>query len=484
MIFGFISFFLFARTLVAKEEIIEEDGVLVLGDDTLQSALEDNPYLLVEFYAPWCGHCKSLAPEYSEAAKTLSKEFSPVKLAKVDATVHKKVAEKFEVRGYPTLKFFKNGVPQEYAGGRTAQSIVEWVKKKSGPAAKTLDSKEEASDFVDANNVAVIGFFGNLEGDEVEAFMAVADNDESVKFGITTNLNVFELYEVKEKVPSIVLLKNFDEGRNDLEGDVTKENIAAFIASNRLPLVADFSKETAPMIFQGSVTNHFLIFIPAKHESRGNVVEIAKKVAKDYKGEILFVTVDTDVEDNARVAEFFGIVEEDIPTFRLTATTSNDMLKYKPKSGDLEEENIRLFVEDFKAGKLAPHLKSQELPADWDAKPVKVLVGSNFEEVVYDVTKDVFVEFYAPWCGHCKQLEPIWEKLGETFKDNDKVVIAKMDMTANELETVKVNGFPTIKLFKAETNNAVDYDGGRTLEDFSNFLAKEASKPTISKEEL
>jgi len=484
MIFSFLSLLLFARILVAHEEIIEEDGVLVLGDDSLESAIEDYPYLLVEFYAPWCGHCKSLAPEYSKAAKKLSKEFSAVKLAKVDATVHKTVAEKFEVRGYPTLKFFKKGVPQEYAGGRTADSIVEWVKRKSGPSAKTLDSKEDASDFVDANNVAVIGFFQDVDGVEVEAFMAVADNNENVKFGITTNEDVFELYEVtKEKLPCVVLLKNFDEGRNDLEGDLTEENIAAFIASNHLPLVADFSKETAPMIFQGSVTNHFLIFIPTKHESRGNVVEIAKKVAKDVKGEILFVTVDTDVEDNTRVAEFFGIVGEEIPTFRLTATSSNDMLKYKPKSGEFTEENIRLFVDDFKAGKLAPHLKSQELPIDWDAKPVKVLVGLNFEQVVFDDAKDVFVEFYAPWCGHCKQLEPIWEKLGEAFKDNEKVVVAKIDMTANELDRVKVNGFPTIKLFKADTNLVVDYDGGRTLEDFTKFLDNEAMSRN-TKEEL
>merc|ERR1712024_106620 len=135
-----------------------------------------------------------------------------------------------------------------------------------------------------------------------------------------------------------------------------------------------------------------------------------------------------------------------------------------------DEANIRAFVTAFLEGKLKQHLLSEEIPEDWDAKPVKVLVGKNFEQVALDVEKNVLVEFYAPWCGHCKQLAPTWDKLGEKFEDNADIVIAKMDSTGNELEDIKIQGFPTIKLFKKGDNKIVNYNGERTLEAMTKFL--------------
>lgn len=75
-------------------------------------------------------------------------------------------------------------------------------------------------------------------------------------------------------------------------------------------------------------------------------------------------------------------------------------------------ENFEKFMQEFAEGKLSPYLKSEDVPAD-NSGAVKVAVAKNFDEVVTNNGKDSLIEFYAPWCGHCKKLIPIYDELGE-----------------------------------------------------------------------
>jgi thiol-disulfide isomerase/thioredoxin len=77
-------------------------------------------------------------------------------------------------------------------------------------------------------------------------------------------------------------------------------------------------------------------------------------------------------------------------------------------------------------------LKSEEAPKN-NGKPVKVIVGKSFKELILDNEKDVLVLFYAPGCGHCKSFAPIYEKAAEVLSVNPNVVIAKCDGTRNEV---------------------------------------------------
>jgi len=474
-----VASLLFCGAMVAGADITKDEGVLVLTVDNFQEAIDGNEFILVEFYAPWCGHCKALAPEYAKAAGILAERDSPIKLGKLDATEEGAIAEKFEVRGYPTLKFFKNGKPMEYGGGRTADTIVSWLEKKTGPPAKTLASVEAAKAYAEGKSVAIIGFFKDETTDAAKGYLAAAGMMDDFEFAITGDDAVFAEYGVEGE--TVLLLKDFDDGKAVLSEGITEESVAAFISSESLPLVVDFNHETAQKIFSGEIKSHLLVFSSAKADSHADTLALLKEIATENKGKMLFVTINTDEEDHKRILEFFAIKDEELPTFR-AIKLGEDMAKFKPENDAIESANVKSFVADFLEGKLKQHLMSEEIPEDWDKEGVKVLVGKNFHDVAMNAEKDVLVEFYAPWCGHCKQLTPIWDSLGEKYKDHESIVIAKMDSTANELEEVKVQGFPTIKLFKKGTNEIVDYNGDRTEEGFTKFLEEGAAKAEVKDE--
>ncbi|KAJ3406338.1 hypothetical protein HDV05_006063 [Chytridiales sp. JEL 0842] len=110
-----------------------ESFVTVLDEQSFEKTVGKDKNVLVEFYAPWCGHCKSLAPIYEKVAKAYSTEPSVV-IANVDATVHASLAEKFGVTGYPTIKFFPKGSKEavDYNSGRAEKDFIEYINEKAG----------------------------------------------------------------------------------------------------------------------------------------------------------------------------------------------------------------------------------------------------------------------------------------------------------------------------------------------------------------
>jgi len=106
--------------------------VLVLNDENFDDAIAKHDYLLVEFYAPWCAHCEKLQPEFDAAAEILAKQNPARVLAKVDASENKNIADRLQIKGFPTLFFFNHSAKIDYTGGRSKDTIVDWITKKSG----------------------------------------------------------------------------------------------------------------------------------------------------------------------------------------------------------------------------------------------------------------------------------------------------------------------------------------------------------------
>eukprot|EP00727_Mastigamoeba_balamuthi_P013430 m51a1_g871 putative protein disulfide isomerase (788) ;mRNA; f:831594-834424 len=237
---------MFAKAVIVSALVaVALAGVVSLNPDNFDSTVGGSKGVFVKFFAPWCGHCKHLAPEYEKVAEAFATS-TKVTIAEVDCDAHGALCSRFDVSGYPTLKYFAAGStkPAEYNGGRNADEISRFVSEQSGAV---------------------------------------------------------------------------------------------------------------------------------RAASRTNVV---------------------------------------------------------------------------------------------------ALTAATFAGVALDSSKDVLVKFYAPWCGHCKALAPVYEKVSAAYAAEDSVVIAEVNCDAEKdlCSKYEVTGFPTLKFFPKGNKAGSPYSGGRAIEDFVEFL--------------
>jgi protein disulfide-isomerase A1 len=454
-------------------------SVTELNIDTFKYFIEENDFVMVMFYSPWCQQCKTFMPEFNKMGKKLAKQGINIKLAKVNAPEQKILSEQHDVVGYPTLIFFSNGKSFEYRGGRTQESMMYWMKNKITPP-QHLTTIDELQEFIENSTVSVIGFFKNHESVAAKRFISVTMEDDANHFGIVSSDEIFKAHEADDG--SVILFKPYDEGKAVLKGKFTEEKLKIFLKDKALPLVIDFTMDAASLVFDKHFKNHLLMFVSKTENHVPADMDKLRDLAKIYREKILFVAINMDEKEHQSVLNVFGLRAEEIPTMRIVNFGDDGMIKFRPDNDDLTVENIEEFVQSYIDGKIKPDLLSQDLPDDWDAQPVKVLVKSNFYEVAYNTENDVLVEFYSPDCGHCKQLEPVYTELGEVYQSKKNIVIAKIDATKNEMPEQKINGFPTIRIYRKGDNKMEEFEELRTIPKFMEFI--EGTKLSGDKDEL
>lgn len=361
----------------------------------------------------------------------------------------------------------------EYTGGRTKDTIVQWVLKKSGPPS-TLATCEHLKSKVRDEKYAIVYFGSEDESLYNDVHVPAADSEDKIPFLHTTEADCAQTL-ASVSAPALVLFRNFDEKVTPYTGEKDKDTFLNFINPLLVPTLFKFTEDEIEAVF-GKQQNTLILFRDAKDDDEAYVKAYAQ-AASDHRGKMLFSFSDKTHDIQEKLAEFMGVEESELPTLR--AINPSKMTKYKfPGSiKEISSATVGDFVAGVNDGTATPHLKSAPVPED-NTGPVTVIVGSEFDKIVNDPTKDVFVKFYAPWCGHCKKLAPVWEELGEKYKDNKDLIIAKFDATANEADGVNIRGYPTLIFYPKDNKSGVNYDGDRDIEGFSKWLAEKATSLT------
>lgn len=439
--------------------------VQVLTEAKWDSFLEEHAAgTLVEFYAPWCGHCKKLEPEFDAAATLLKEQNIEIPLAKVDATVESGLAQKQGIQGYPTLKYFVNGEPSEYDGPRDTAGIVAWIKQISGPAVVEGEP--------DLTAKFTVTYYG---AEEPEVFGGLAKNSKYRKMAA---------WHFVKSDKNECIIRHLGEPEIKQEGT---DELEAFFKANSFPLFGSLDGDTFGQYVE---RGNGLIWILLKmtkethkevvEENRAEYTKIATEFGEKYS------VAHTNTADFEKVLEsMFGITE--FP--RVVVQTKAGDKKNFIYDGEMTADAIIAYIKDVDSGKIEANLKSEEIPADQTGEPVKVIVGKNFQESVFTETKDVLLEVYAPWCGHCKKLEPEYIKVGKkVIKEGfeDILTIAKMDGTLNDspVESITWTGFPTIYYVKAGNSEPLKYDGGRDAKGIWKWIKNNHSKAQEIKDKI
>ena len=447
-----VAFFVFA----ADADATAEASVRQLTFSDFMPTLENHKNVLVEFYAPWCGHCKALEPEYKAAAERLKKEGVDCLLAKVDATAEDMLAGFFSVKAFPTIKFFQNSVtPVDFTGGRTSGEIYKWVKAavQAGAQGKSV---------------------GTVMKEAAETARKVNEFE-----GVMKTLPKLENKVIGKKAANEDIKKRKDD-EDDAEQQVPYES-----GEDALPPVLSFPPNTLIRLLNREISikgDTRIVFLIWKAESDDSIQlgQRFDQIATKHRKKSLFIGIDA---EDSKALKYFKIPRTELPAARAIDYRGRQQ-RFKLNVETLEKDVDRFIDNDGEA--LVPYftapmaekwsmIKSQEIneTKTWfdENTLITTVNGKTFKAQAIDTQVDVLMMVYADWCSHCKELKPKFAKIAKDLQGISTIRVMAMNGDKNEVHGLDVKAFPEIYLFPAlDKDRAVQYDGPREVGELHKFV--------------
>ncbi|CAM9235531.1 unnamed protein product [Ectocarpus sp. 6 AP-2014] len=375
------------------------------------------------------------------------------------------------------------------------------------PSHTDLADMAEVEKFMTADPLTpcVIGFYNeDTDGADVMNYRTAAQrmSQTGVRFGLATEDDILEGLKYKSgrvmAYPAKRFLEDGDRPKQRYPGSgaLDPESLQIWVVKVVTPLVGLFTWENGGLYQEvglPELTAYTKVDLEEDGEHFDAVAATLRKVASANLPEKKLSYVVANKEDVASLASRFQFPEpegEEAPQAVAVGIRSEN--KFYRMDGKFDEKTVAEFVDAYLKGSLKPtHVEALEEgmesagagdEIDDEDSDVVVLTPDNFDEVVRAEGTDVMLEFYAPWCGHCKSLKPVYNEVADEVSDMPSVVVAKMDADAHTPPAeFEVQSFPTLLFLKAgDKANPIPYDGPRDKEAMVAFIRENATPPAAS----
>lgn len=275
-----------------------------------------------------------------------------------------------------------------------SSSITSYMVKQSLPAVSPV-TEANLEEFKTLDKIVIVGYIPTDSKKANEAFNTLAESErDNFLFGASDDAAVAKSEEVEQ--PSIVLYKDFDEKKAVYTGPFDSDSILTWITTASTPLVGEVGPETYAKYMKAGIPLAYIFAETA--EEREKFAEQFRPIAEQHRGKINIATIDA--KAFGAHAGNLNLDTASFPAFAIQNPEKNTKFPWD-QTKDITVKEIGEFIQDVLDGKVDPSIKSEPIPETQEG-PVTVVVAHTYQELVIDNDKDVLLEFYAPWCGHCK----------------------------------------------------------------------------------
>ncbi|CAL5021520.1 unnamed protein product [Urochloa decumbens] len=357
----------------AEFEIPRDGSVLELDESNFEAAVRAADYLFVDFYAPWCGHCKRLSPQLDEAAPVLAGLSTPIVVAKVNADKYRKLGSKYEVDGFPTLMFFDHGVPSEYTGSRNADLLVENLKKLVAPDVSVLESDSAIKGFVESAGISFPLFIGFGVD---ESFIAEYGAKYKKKAWFSTAKDFSEdmmvVYDF-DKFPALVSVNPKYNEQSVFYGPFEGSFLEDFIRQSLLPLTVPVNRETLKLLKDDGRKVVLTILKDESDENSPRLIKVLRSAA-NANHDLVFGYVG--VEQWLEFTETFDVKGSELP--KIIVWDTKEEYEVVEGSERLEEgdygSQVSRFLEGYREGRTVKRIVGRGSPTLLGLNAIYILI--------------------------------------------------------------------------------------------------------------